>query len=139
MASTGGHGRRRRRSEEEEEERLYLHLETRERVQTNEAKSKRRRASPTQTTIQRDGRVTCPTWSADLSLLQGLSSETRWLPGQCPVGGARPELVRYHLFFGPWDVRLAWVHVAGVLAILMFIGTLCCNRLNSAAYLHIAN
>ena len=41
--------------------------------------------------------------------------------------GARPELVRYHLFFGPWDVRLAWVHVAGVL------------RLNSAAYLHIAN
>ena len=29
------------------------------------------------------------------------------------VGGARPELVRYHLFFGPWDVRLAWVHVAG--------------------------
>ena len=33
--------------EEEEEERLYLQLETRERVQTNEAKSKRRRASPT--------------------------------------------------------------------------------------------
>jgi len=32
---------------EVEEERLYLHLETRERVQTNEAKSKRRRASPT--------------------------------------------------------------------------------------------
>jgi len=30
-------------------------------------------------------------------------------------------------FFGLWDVRLAWVHVAGVL------------RLNSAAYLHIAN
>ena len=42
------------------------------------------------------------------------------------MGGARPELVRYHLFFGPWDVRLVWVHVAGVL------------RLNSAAYLHIA-
>ena len=40
--------------EEEEEGRLYLHLETRERVQTNEAKSKRRRASPTQTTSQRD-------------------------------------------------------------------------------------
>ena len=36
--------------EEEEEERLYLHLETRERVQTNEAKSKRCSASPTQTT-----------------------------------------------------------------------------------------
>jgi len=34
--------------EEEEEERLYLHLKTRERVQTNEAKSKRCRASPTQ-------------------------------------------------------------------------------------------
>ena len=32
---------------EEEEEGLYLQLETRERVQTNEAKSKRRRASPT--------------------------------------------------------------------------------------------
>ena len=31
-----------------------MHLETRERVQTNEAKSKRRRASPTQTTSQRD-------------------------------------------------------------------------------------
>jgi len=30
-----------------EEERLYLQLEIRERVQTNEAKSKRRRASPT--------------------------------------------------------------------------------------------
>ena len=40
--------------EEEEEERLYFHLETRECVQTNEAKSKRRRASPTQTTSQRD-------------------------------------------------------------------------------------
>jgi hypothetical protein len=39
--------RRKREEEEEEEERLYLHLETRERVQTNEAKSKRRRASPT--------------------------------------------------------------------------------------------
>jgi len=33
--------------EEEEEEGLYLRLETRERVQTNEARSKRRRASPT--------------------------------------------------------------------------------------------
>ena len=43
-----------REEEEEEEERLYLHLETRERVQTNEAKSKRCRASPTQTTSQRD-------------------------------------------------------------------------------------
>jgi hypothetical protein len=32
--------------EEEEDERLCLQLETRERVQTNEAKSKRRRASP---------------------------------------------------------------------------------------------
>jgi hypothetical protein len=40
----------------EEEERLYLHLETRERVQTNEAKSKRRRASPTQTTSHGDAR-----------------------------------------------------------------------------------
>jgi len=35
------------RRREEEEEGLYLQLETRERVQTNEAKSKRRRASPT--------------------------------------------------------------------------------------------
>jgi hypothetical protein len=33
--------------EEEEEEGLYLRIETRKRVQTNEAKSKRRRASPT--------------------------------------------------------------------------------------------
>jgi hypothetical protein len=33
--------------EEGEEERLYLQLETRERVQTNEARSKHRRASPT--------------------------------------------------------------------------------------------
>ena len=54
------------------------------------------------------GRVHCPKWSLDLFLLQGLPLETRWLPGQRPVGGARPELVRYH-------VRLAWVHVAGVL------------------------
>jgi hypothetical protein len=43
------------------------------------------------------GRVHCPTWSLDLFLLQGLPSGTRWLPGQRPVGGARPELVRYHL------------------------------------------
>jgi len=53
------------------------------------------------------GRVHCPMWSLDLFLLQGLPSETRWLPGQRPVGGVRPELVRYGLFFGPWDVRLA--------------------------------
>ena len=37
-----------------EEEGLYLQLETRERVQTNEAKSKRRRASPTETTSRQD-------------------------------------------------------------------------------------
>jgi len=43
-----------REEEEEEEEGLYLRIETRKRVQTNEAKSKRRRASPTQTTSQRD-------------------------------------------------------------------------------------
>ena len=61
------------------------------------------------------GRVHCPKWSLDLFLLQGLPSETRWLPGQRPVGGAKPELVRYHLFFGLWDVRLSKVHVAGVL------------------------
>ena len=53
------------------------------------------------------GRVHCPKWSLDLFLLQGLPLETRWLPGQRPVGGARPELVRYHLFFGLWDVRLS--------------------------------
>jgi hypothetical protein len=35
------------REEEEEEGRLHLQLETRKRVQTNEAKSKRRHASPT--------------------------------------------------------------------------------------------
>jgi len=40
--------------EEEEEEGLYLRLETRERIQTNEAKSKRRRASPTYTTSRRE-------------------------------------------------------------------------------------
>ena len=43
----------------------------------------------------------------DRFLLQGLPSETRWLLGQRPVGGARPELVRYQLFLGPWDVRLS--------------------------------
>ena len=47
------------------------------------------------------------TWSLDLFLLQGLPLETRWLLGQRPVGGARPELVRYHLFLGPWDVHLS--------------------------------
>ena len=45
------------------------------------------------------GRVHCPPWSLDHFLLQGLLSETRCLPGQRSVGGARPELVRYHLFF----------------------------------------
>ena len=40
--------------EEEKEEGLYLRIETRKRVQTNEAKSKRRRASPTKTTGRRD-------------------------------------------------------------------------------------
>ena len=39
-------------------------------------------------------------WSLDFFLLQGLPLETRWLLGQRPVGGARPELVRYHLFSG---------------------------------------
>ena len=43
-----------RGGEGEEEEGLYLRLETRKRVQTNEAKSKRRRASPTKTTGRRD-------------------------------------------------------------------------------------
>jgi hypothetical protein len=46
------------------------------------------------------------TWSLELFLLQGLPSETRWLLGQSPVGGARPELVRCNLFLGPRDVRL---------------------------------
>ena len=40
--------------EEEEVEGLYLRIETRKRVQTNEAKSKRRRASPTKTTGRLD-------------------------------------------------------------------------------------
>ena len=40
-------GGREGEEEEEEEEGLYLRIETRKRVQTNEAKSKRRRASPT--------------------------------------------------------------------------------------------
>ena len=40
--------------EEEEEGGLSLRIETRKRVQTNEAKSKRRRASPTKTTGRRD-------------------------------------------------------------------------------------
>ena len=56
-------------------------------------------APPLEPTLDRTvGRVHCPTWSLDLFLLQGLPSETRWLPGQRPVGGARPELVCYHLF-----------------------------------------
>ena len=42
------------RSSVEEEEGLYLRIEPRKRVQTNEAKSKRRRASPTKTTGRRD-------------------------------------------------------------------------------------
>ena len=41
------HNQKKRHEEEEEEEGLYLRIETRKRVQTNEAKSKRRRASPT--------------------------------------------------------------------------------------------
>jgi len=40
--------------EEEEEEGIYLQLETCERVQVNEAKSKHRLASPTETTSRRD-------------------------------------------------------------------------------------
>jgi len=40
--------------EEEAGEELYLRLETRERVHPNEAKSERRRASPTSTTSRRD-------------------------------------------------------------------------------------
>jgi len=54
-------------------------------------------------------RVNCPTWSLDRFLLQGLPSETRWLPGQRSVGGARPELVRYHLFFRPTVGRASGV------------------------------
>ena len=65
-------------------------------------------APPLEPTLDRTvGRVHCPKWSLDLFLLQGLPLETRWLPGLRPVGGARPELVRYHLFFGLWDVRLS--------------------------------
>jgi len=37
------------------------------------------------------GRVHCPKRSLDLFLLQGLPSETSWLPGQRSMGGARPE------------------------------------------------
>jgi len=59
-----------REEEEEEEERLYLHLETRERVQINEAKSKRCRASPTQTTSQREqGCVEGFVWACMLAVL----------------------------------------------------------------------
>jgi len=48
------------------------------------------------------------TWSLDFFLLQGLPLETRWLLGQRSVGaGARPELVRYNPFLGPWDARVS--------------------------------
>jgi len=56
-------------------------------------------------------RVHCPKWSLDLFLLRGLPLETRWLSGQCSVGGARPELVRYHLFLRPGLRRmLRWIY-----------------------------
>ena len=59
VGSRDARGGRKRRKEEgggrrEEEEGLYLRIETRKRAQTNEAKSKRRRASPTKTTGRRD-------------------------------------------------------------------------------------
>jgi hypothetical protein len=66
-------------------------------------------------------------WSPDLFLLQGLPLETRWLPGQPSVGGARPELVRYHLFFWP----MGRASVVGARS----WGT----PIEAAAYLHIAN
>ena len=47
--------------------------------------------------------------------------------GQRPVGGARPELVRYHLFFGP----MGRASVVGARS----WGT----PVEAAAYLHIAN
>jgi hypothetical protein len=67
------------------------------------------------------------TWSLDLFLLQGLPLETRWLLSQRSVGGARPELVLYHLFFRP----MGRVSVVGARS----WGTL----VEAAAYLHIAN
>jgi len=67
------------------------------------------------------------TRSLDLFLLQGLPLETRWLLGQRPVGRARPELVRYHLFFRP----MGRASVVGARS----WGT----PVEAAAYLHIAN
>ena len=106
--------------EEEEEERLYLHLETRERVQTNEAKSKRCRASPTQTTSQRDNTPASQCLPSRRALLasegyrqpntpQGLRGEGR-IPKRWPCPGpptrtAVRERTR-HLHWG--GMKHAW-------------------------------
>jgi len=83
--------------EEEEEEGLYLQVETRERVQTNEAKSKRRRASPTSTTSRRDNTPASQCLPSRRALLaskgyrlpitpQGLRGEVR-IPKRWPCPG----------------------------------------------------
>jgi len=69
--------------EEEEEERLYLHLETRERVQTNEAKSKRRRAwsngaAPNLLSLFVGVRFFCFAWNKqNLATLSGTGRESK--------------------------------------------------------------
>jgi len=62
----------------------------------------------------------------DLFLLQGLPLETRWLLGQSPVGWARPELVRYHLFGPTGRASVVGARSSG-------------TPVEAAACLHIAN
>ena len=87
--------------EEEEEEEEEEGLETRERVQTNEAKSKRRRASPTSTTSRRDNTPASRCLPSRRALLasegyrrpnthQGLRGEGR-IPKRCEAQGHQPE------------------------------------------------
>jgi len=55
-----------------------------------------------------------PMWSLDLFQTPGLALEDKVVARHAPPRRIRPALVLCHLFFGLWDVRLAWLYVAGV-------------------------